>query len=77
MKPMHLVPSGAFTDNNYIWMHLERPQALMADPGEAAPVLYALEAHALDLVGILVTHITAILATASGPCGLEWKNNIR
>ncbi len=45
----------AFTDN-YIWMLHDGVQALVVDPGEAAPVLDALQARGLRLAAILVTH---------------------
>lgn len=46
----------AFTDN-YIWL-LENADgsALVVDPGDAAPVVEALEARGLSLHGILLTH---------------------
>jgi hydroxyacylglutathione hydrolase len=52
---MELVALPAFTDN-YIWMLHDGRRALVVDPGEAGPVLRALDAHGLDLAGILVTH---------------------
>ena len=52
---MNLVALPAFTDN-YIWMLHDGRHAIVVDPGEAAPVLAALDAHGLSLVGILVTH---------------------
>jgi len=52
---MELVALPAFTDN-YIWLLHNGRQALVVDPGEAAPVRQALEAHGLQLLGILVTH---------------------
>jgi hydroxyacylglutathione hydrolase len=56
----HIVPVRAFNDN-YIWLigldnrEGER-QALVVDPGDAAPVLAALGERGLPLAGILVTH---------------------
>lgn len=52
---MHLVALSAFVDN-YVWMLHDGARAVVVDPGEAAPVQFALEERALALVGILVTH---------------------
>lgn len=52
---MKLAALSAFTDN-YIWMIDDGRQALVVDPGEAAPVEAALDAGGLALAGILVTH---------------------
>ncbi len=52
---MKLTALTAFADN-YIWMLDDGQQALVVDPGDAAPVLQALEARSLLLAGILVTH---------------------
>ncbi|MFM2342123.1 MAG: hydroxyacylglutathione hydrolase [Pseudomonadota bacterium] len=52
---MTLLALPAFTDN-YIWMIHDGRQALVVDPGEASPVLQALDRLDLDLCGILVTH---------------------
>jgi hydroxyacylglutathione hydrolase len=52
---MDLVALAAFTDN-YIWMLHDGEQALVVDPGEAGPVLRALDQYSLRLAGILVTH---------------------
>lgn len=52
---MNLLPLPAFSDN-YIWMLHDGRQALVIDPGEAGPVLAALERHALQLQAILITH---------------------
>jgi hydroxyacylglutathione hydrolase len=52
---MNLSALPAFADN-YIWMLHDGTQAVVVDPGDAAPVLQALEAQGLQLVGILVTH---------------------
>jgi hydroxyacylglutathione hydrolase len=56
----HIVPVRAFNDN-YIWLigldnQSGERQALVVDPGDAAPVLQALAAAGLPLAGILVTH---------------------
>ena len=52
---MNLLALPAFSDN-YIWMLHDGEQALVVDPGDAAPVLAALHDHGLKLTGILVTH---------------------
>lgn len=52
---MHLLPLPAFSDN-YIWLLHNGRQALVVDPGDAAPVQAALRAHGLQLQAILVTH---------------------
>ncbi|MFT3857017.1 MAG: hydroxyacylglutathione hydrolase [Aquabacterium sp.] len=52
---MNLTALPAFTDN-YIWMLHEGANALVVDPGDAAPVLSALDQHGLTLTAILVTH---------------------
>lgn len=45
----------AFEDN-YLWLLHDGRQALVVDPGDAAPVCDALEQGGLELAGILVTH---------------------
>ena len=52
---MTLLPLPAF-DDNYIWMLHDGHQALVVDPGDAQPVLQALQAQHLQLQAILVTH---------------------
>lgn len=52
---MNLEPLPAFNDN-YIWMLHDGAQALVVDPGDAAPVLHVLQARGLQLAAILVTH---------------------
>ncbi len=52
---MTLLPLPAFSDN-YIWLLHDAGQALVIDPGDAAPVLKALEDLGLQLQAILVTH---------------------
>lgn len=52
---MNLLALPAFTDN-YIWMLHDAHQAIVVDPGQAQPVLQALDEHALQLQAILVTH---------------------
>jgi hydroxyacylglutathione hydrolase len=52
---MKLVALPAFADN-YIWMLHDGREALVVDPGDAAPVLDAIDRFGLALTGILVTH---------------------
>jgi hydroxyacylglutathione hydrolase len=52
---MYLIPIPAF-DDNYLWLLHDGKRALVVDPGDAGPVLRALEEHALQLESILVTH---------------------
>lgn len=50
-----ITPIPAFKDN-YIWLLTQGEDAFVVDPGDAAPVLAALEAANLRLTGILITH---------------------
>jgi hydroxyacylglutathione hydrolase len=52
---MNLVALPAFADN-YIWMLHNGKQAVVVDPGDAAPVCKALDDAGLTLAAILVTH---------------------
>lgn len=52
---MKLIPLPAFSDN-YIWLLHDAQQALVVDPGDAQPVLAALQQLGLQLQAILVTH---------------------
>ena len=52
---MKLLPLPAFTDN-YIWMLYDGTDAVVVDPGDAAPVAAALDERRLALAAILVTH---------------------
>ena len=52
---MKLIPLPALTDN-YIWMLHNGRQALVVDPGDATPVLDALQHEGVELETILVTH---------------------
>lgn len=45
----------AFNDN-YLWIIHDGNHAAVVDPGDAAPILAALQAHKLNLVAILTTH---------------------
>lgn len=50
-----LIAIPAF-DDNYFWLQHDGRDALVVDPGVAAPVQAALDAHGLALRAILVTH---------------------
>ena len=52
---MNLIALPAF-DDNYLWLLHDGQQALVVDPGDAAPVRAALERLGLRLASILVTH---------------------
>ena len=52
---MKLEAIAAFADN-YIWILHDGQNALVVDPGDAAPVLQFLAERSLQLSGILVTH---------------------
>lgn len=52
---MNLIALPAFADN-YIWILHDGAQAVVVDPGDAAPVQAALDELDLALAGILVTH---------------------
>jgi hydroxyacylglutathione hydrolase len=52
---MKLTPLPAF-DDNYFWLLHDGAQALVVDPGDAAPVTAALDRLGLRLAAILVTH---------------------
>lgn len=43
-------------DDNYLWLIHDGVHAAVVDPGDAGPILAALEAHGLSLVAILLTH---------------------
>ena len=69
-----IIPIPAFTDN-YIWLLRDGHNAVVVDPGDAAPVLAVLAREQLQLTAILTTHHhqdhvggnTALLAHASVP----------
>jgi hydroxyacylglutathione hydrolase len=52
---MNLIPLPAFSDN-YIWLLHDGHKAIVVDPGDAQPVLAALQQYGLQLDAILVTH---------------------
>lgn len=72
--PLELTPLPAFEDN-YLWLLVRGHDAVVVDPGDAAPVRRALEDRGLRLAGILVTHhhgdhvggVEALRAQLHGP----------
>jgi hydroxyacylglutathione hydrolase len=52
---LHICPIPAFQDN-YIWLLHNTYDAIVIDPGDAKPVLAALNAQQLNLKQILITH---------------------
>jgi hydroxyacylglutathione hydrolase len=52
---MRLIPLPAFQDN-YLWFLHDGRRALVVDPGDAQPVLEALQRESVELEAILVTH---------------------
>lgn len=52
---MKIYPIPAFGDN-YLWLAAAGDRALVVDPGDAAPVLAALDKHSLRLDTLLITH---------------------
>lgn len=52
---MKLLPIPAFSDN-YIWLLHDGADAVVVDPGDAAPVLQTLDALRLRLSAIVLTH---------------------
>ena len=71
---MNLLSLPAFADN-YIWMLHDGARAVVVDPGDASPVLEALDQMNLELAAILVTHhhadhvggVDALRPRLSGP----------
>lgn len=55
IRKMNIIPVSAFRDN-YIWLLHNGKQAVVVDPGDAAPVQSFLNAHGLSLCAILITH---------------------
>lgn len=51
--PAEAIP--AFQDN-YLWLMSSRGKGVLVDPGDAGPVMEALESRQLELSAILVTH---------------------
>lgn len=52
---LHIIPIPAF-DDNYIWLLHHKNHAVVIDPGDAQPVIEALEKNNLTLSAILITH---------------------
>ena len=55
MSILSVLPVPAFNDN-YLWVIHNGKYAAVVDPGDAKPVVAALNAHKLSLVAILLTH---------------------
>ena len=74
MHNLTISPIRAFSDN-YIWLIVKGNQGFVVDPGEAPPVMEALQDLGVQLTGILVTHhhfdhtgAVADLQQATGCC---------
>ena len=52
---LHIIPIPAF-DDNYIWLLHNEQNAVVVDPGDAAPVIATLLRLKLHLSAILITH---------------------
>jgi hydroxyacylglutathione hydrolase len=52
---IHIDPIEAFQDN-YIWLIHNDQNSIIVDPGDAKPVISALERKKLNLVAVLITH---------------------
>jgi hydroxyacylglutathione hydrolase len=70
MTNIHAVP--AFRDN-YIWALENGRDAVVVDPGEAAPVERFLESHGLRLAGVLATHHHADHVGGLPELARHWK----
>ncbi|MBV8635922.1 MAG: hydroxyacylglutathione hydrolase, partial [Burkholderiaceae bacterium] len=55
MRNVSVLTVPAFSDN-YLWLIHDGSKAVAVDPGDAGPILAALEAHKLSLTAILLTH---------------------
>jgi hydroxyacylglutathione hydrolase len=55
MSALSVLTIPAFNDN-YLWLVYDDKRAIVIDPGDAVPILAALEEHKLTLVAILLTH---------------------
>lgn len=55
MGTLSVLAVPAFNDN-YLWLVHDHTNAIVIDPGDATPILAALNAHKLSLVAILLTH---------------------
>lgn len=56
LRELQIDAIPAFQDNYIWWLHRGGPEAVVVDPGDAAPVLSALETAGQELTGILLTH---------------------
>ncbi|RSZ55850.1 hydroxyacylglutathione hydrolase [Massilia atriviolacea] len=54
-RPLSVLAVPAFKDN-YLWLIHDGVHAAVVDPGDAGPVIAALDAHHLTLTAILLTH---------------------
>lgn len=54
-KSLNVLAVPAFADN-YLWLVHDGIHAVAVDPGDAQPILAALDAHGLSLAAILLTH---------------------
>ena len=52
---LNVLTVPAFSDN-YLWLIHDGSKAVAVDPGDAGPIMAALEAHKLSLTAILLTH---------------------
>lgn len=55
MPTLSVLRVPTFQDN-YLWLIHDDAHAVAVDPGDAAPIIAALEAHKLSLTAILLTH---------------------
>jgi hydroxyacylglutathione hydrolase len=55
MRGLSVLTVPAF-DDNYLWLIHDGQDAVAVDPGDATPILAALEKHQLSLSAILLTH---------------------
>lgn len=55
LHKLQIIPISAFEDN-YIWLLHNGTQAIVVDPGDAAPVFETLKTLNLQLLYILITH---------------------
>jgi hydroxyacylglutathione hydrolase len=55
MRVLNVLTVPAFNDN-YLWIIHDGSNAIVVDPGDAAPIMAALKSNNLTLVAILTTH---------------------
>jgi len=55
MRNVSVLTVPAFSDN-YLWLIHDGSKAVAVDPGDAGPIMAALDAHKLSLTAILLTH---------------------